>query len=108
MQLFSPNIIRNSYRTLSTPICRINPFGNKSVNGRIGPFRRGIDQTMFYRVEMDIIAVAVEIPIIPNLMLPESPLPDHSFMALFLRFLMAAKQLTYLLVSTSPSLRIIL
>jgi hypothetical protein len=32
---------------------------------------------MFYRIEMDVIGMAFEIQLIPNLMFPETALPDR-------------------------------
>ncbi len=64
------------------PIGRIQPLVHKPMKRRIWPIYYSFHITMFYRIPMEIIQVALKIQIIPNKMVPESSLPYAAFAAL--------------------------
>src|SRR5437867_2720008 len=59
------------------PILWQEPRTNIAVEGRIRPVAHAADQTMFYRVEVDIVHMPREILFVANGVLPESALPDR-------------------------------
>jgi hypothetical protein len=69
------------------PIGRVQSLGHKSMKRRIWPIYYSFHITMFHRIPMDIIQVALKIQIVPDEMVPESSLPDAGFAALGRRFL---------------------
>jgi len=57
------------------PIGRVQPLVHKPMKRRIWPIYYSFHITMFHRIPMKIIQVALKIQIIPNKMVPESSLP---------------------------------
>jgi len=68
------------------PIGQVQPMVHKPMKRRIWPIYYSFHITMFYRIPMKIIQVALKIQIIPNKMVPESSLPYAAFAALGRRF----------------------
>ena len=68
------------------PIGRVQPLIHKPMKRRIWPIYYSFHITMFYRIPMKIIQVALKIQIIPNKMVPEPSLPYVAFAALGRRF----------------------
>ena len=62
----------------ASPILRIHAHPFESMEGRIGPIRNTLYLSMLYRIVVDIIDMTTIIHIVPDGMLPESPLPDPS------------------------------
>ncbi len=70
----------------AAPIGWIQSQLYESMERRIWPIYYSFRITMFYRIPMQIIQVALKIQIIPNQMVPESSLPYAAFAALGRRF----------------------
>ena len=68
------------------PIGRVQPLVHKPMKRRIWPIYDSFHITMFYRIPVEIIQVALKIQIIPNKMVPESSLPYAAFAAPDRRF----------------------
>src|SRR4051794_20182769 len=67
-------------RTLtgSSPISRIGTEPYEPVEGTVGPLPRSTDQAVFDRIIMSIVVMPFKIVLVPDGVLPESPLPDTS------------------------------
>jgi hypothetical protein len=68
-----------SARALSTPIVWIHSRTNHTCERRIRPIANTTYMTVLDRIEMNIVAVALEIGFVPQRVLPEAPLPDAPF-----------------------------
>jgi len=68
------------------PIGRVQPLVHNPRKRRIWPIYYSFHMTMFYRIPMEIIQVALKIQIIPYEMVPESSLPYTAFAPLDRRF----------------------
>ena len=60
------------------PVGGIHTAPDVAMEARIWPFADRARETMFDRLEVDVIRVALEIPLVTNDMLPEPALPDSA------------------------------
>ena len=63
------------------PVAWIHSAGNAAAKRRVGPIRRMLDQTVLDRIEMNVIEMAGEIPLVADCVLPIAALPDTAFAA---------------------------
>ena len=66
-------------KVAAAPIRRVNPAPYVFMKCGVRPIGNSRYQLMFYRVEMDIIEVMLQILFIPHGMLPKPALPDPAF-----------------------------
>ena len=64
---------------VARPIRRIRPVFHEAVKARMGPVRHSGDVSIFDRIVVDAVAVALEIPLIADRVFPEPALPNPPF-----------------------------
>jgi len=64
-------------RCASTPPGK--PAGNTATKGGMWPVRRMLDQTVLHRIEMNVVQMRREVPIVADRVLSVSSLPDAAF-----------------------------
>src|SRR3546814_21074869 len=62
-----------------TPILRQPSLGHIPMQRRIRPIHGPPDVSMFHRIEVDVIDVALPVVLVADQMLPTQPLPDPAF-----------------------------
>ncbi len=70
----------------TTPIAGVNAALGELVEGGVWVFARAACESVFDRVEVDVIGVAFKLEIVFDLMFPESALPDAAFSAFLFGF----------------------
>jgi hypothetical protein len=61
------------------PSRRVQHAGNTAMKGRMRPLRQMLDQTVLHRIEMNVVQIRREVPVVADRVLPVSPLPDTAF-----------------------------
>jgi len=80
MSIFKIQQIR---RSITRPIHRISILIYKTMERRIRPIHRTLDQPMFDRIDMNIIPMRPEIRLIANQVFPIPALPNTPFTPLY-------------------------
>jgi hypothetical protein len=65
----------------TSPVRRIIPLFNQPMKSRMWPIHQPLDQSVFERIDMDVIHMGAKIRLIANQVLPISALPNAPFVA---------------------------